>query len=439
MRIPTYRAYTLSNLDQIPQISSLSARQRRAIEVVGRVLPFKTNNYVIDELIDWTRVPDDPLFRLTFPQEEMLDPVHFVRLQRALSTNGHERALRRIADEIRLMLNPHPAGQLEYNVPSLAGRRLPGVQHKYRETVLFFPSAGQTCHAYCSFCFRWPQFVGMNGFKFAMRETESLVAYLEQHPEVTDVLFTGGDPLVMKTRILRRYVEPLLQADLPGLTSLRFGTKALSFWPYRFLDGQEGEALLALFRRVVDSGKHLAVMAHFSHPRELSTPAAQEAIARIRATGAEIRTQSPILRHINDDADTWARLWQEQVRQGCVPYYMFVVRDTGAQRYFGVPLVRAWRIFKQAYERVSGLARTVRGPSMSTTHGKVQVVGVTEVAGEKALVLNWLQARDPDWVMRPFLAQYDEQALWLDELVPFNSAGWEFDPGAGEYDRNLAA
>lgn len=165
-------------------------------------------------------------------------------------------------------------------------------------------------------------------------------------------------------------------------------------------------------------GKHLALMAHFNHPRAVMHPRVQEAIARVRNTGAEIRTQSPLLARINDTPEVWAAMWREQVRAGCIPYYMFLARDTGAQHYFGVPLVRAWEVFQAAYQQVSGLARTVRGPSMSATPGKVQVMGVTELDGERVLALQFLQARDPDWVLRPFFASYDPQALWLDHLRP---------------------
>src|SRR5690625_7980882 len=103
------------------------------------------------------------------------------------------------------------------------------IHHKYLETVLFFPSQCQTCHAYCSFCFRWPQFVGMDEYKFAMRETDKLISYLRDHPEVTDVLFTGGDPMVMKGHILRRYIEPLLEANLPIRRTIRIGITSLSY------------------------------------------------------------------------------------------------------------------------------------------------------------------------------------------------------------------
>jgi len=83
-----------------------------------------------------------------------------------------------------------------------------------------------------------------------------------------------------------------------------------------------------------------------------------------------------------------------------------------------VPLVRAWQIFRQAYQSVSGLGRTVRGPSMSADPGKVEVMGVTQMAGRRVIALRLLQGRNPDWVMRPFFAEYDEGATWLNELRP---------------------
>lgn len=160
-------------------------------------------------------------------------------------------------------------------------------------------------------------------------------------------------------------------------------------------------------------------MAHFNHPVELSTDAVKEAIGRIRKTGAQIRTQSPVLRHINDDPNLWAQMWKKQVQFGCIPYYMFVVRDTGAQHYFGVSLVQAQEIFRDAYQQVSGLARTVRGPSMSANPGKVQILGTADLGDQKAIVLRFLQGRNPKWVQRPFLAKYDENAIWLNDLKPF--------------------
>jgi L-lysine 2,3-aminomutase len=284
--------------------------------------------------------------------------------------------------------------------------------------VLFFPSQGQTCHAYCTYCFRWAQFVGIDKLRFASREAEVLSRYLAEHKEVSSVLFTGGDPMIMKTAVLQRYLEPLLAPGFEHLTSIRIGTKALAYWPCRFLTDADASDLLKLFERIRRSGKHLALMAHYSHPRELETAEAQAALARVQRAGAVVRTQAPLIRHVNDSSRVWADMWRDQVQLGAVPYYMFVERDTGPKNYFEVPLARAVEIFRRAYRRVSGLARTVRGPSMSATPGKVLVDGTAEVGGEKVFVLRFIQARDPSWVERPFFARFDPEATWLRDLRP---------------------
>ncbi|MFU8860276.1 MAG: KamA family radical SAM protein [Cyclonatronaceae bacterium] len=415
----SYKAYTLRNAKSIPQVQHLPEDIRNAMRVVGHVLPFKANKYVVNELIDWDNIPEDPIFRLTFPQKDMLKPEHYVEMDRILKSGADKAELKQAADKIRWQLNPHPAGQVHLNKPTLSnGTRLDGMQHKYRETVLFFPSHGQTCHAYCTFCFRWPQFVGIDELKFAMKESELLVQYIKEHPEVTDVLFTGGDPMIMKAKVLSTYIKPLLDADIPNLRTIRIGTKALSYWPYKFTTDNDADDVIRLFENITDAGIHLALMAHFSHKVELKTPAVQKALIRIRNTGAEVRSQSPLLRGINDTSEAWSEMWKEQVRQGIIPYYMFVVRNTGAQHFFDIPLEKTWDIFRGAYQNISGIGRTVRGPSMSAKPGKVQILGITEVMGEKVFVLRMIQGRNPDWVQRPFFARYNPDAVWLDDLEP---------------------
>lgn len=414
---PRYRAITRANVTKTAQWSRLDPEIQEAIQVVSTVLPFRTNPYVMESLIDWRRVPDDPMFQLTFVQPGMLNADDYAKMAALVRAGASKRELDTAANTIRMRMNPHPAGQLSHNVPTLDGEPVSGVQHKYRETVLFFPSQGQTCHAYCTFCFRWAQFVGIQEIKFQAAEVDGLVRYLRQHKEVTDVLITGGDPLVMKTKALRSYIEPLLGPGLEHIQTIRIGTKSVAYWPHRFVSDPDSDDLLRLFEQVVES-KHLAIMGHYNHPVELSTDVAIEATRRIRSTGAQIRMQSPLIAHVNDDAKLWADLWQTGVRNGLVPYYMFVERDTGPKAYFEVPLHRAWSIFREAYQQVSGLARTVRGPSMSAFPGKVLVDGVTEIRGEKVFALQLLQARDPEWVRRPFFAKFDPNATWLDQLEP---------------------
>src|SRR5580700_11394185 len=366
-----FHAYSAKHLDMLVQRAGLAPDERLAVRAVATVLPFRANAYVIENLIDWDAAPDDPIYRLVFPQPDMLPAEDVQRLADMISGGAPEAGLRAAAHEIRMRLHPHPAGQLLLNAPSLHGRPLPGLQHKYPETVLFFPRQGQTCHAYCTYCFRWAQFVDEPDLKMATDDMASVVGYLRAHPEVTSVLITGGDPMIMGSVVLRRYVEPLLNSGLDHLESIRIGTKSLAYWPQRFVTDPDADDTLRLFEEVAATGKTLAFMAHFSHPRELEPELVAAAVGRIRSTGAIIRTQAPLIRTINDHPATWARMWRSQMRMGMVPYYMFVERDTGPQGYFAVPLYRAHEIFRDAYASVSGLCRTVRGPSMSATPGKV--------------------------------------------------------------------
>ncbi|MDE5086891.1 MAG: lysine 2,3-aminomutase [Trichodesmium sp. St16_bin2-tuft] len=410
--------YGANNLDSIPQLSNFSEQERLGIKAVAQVLPFRTNNYILEQLIDWNNIPEDPMFRLTFPHPEMLDSKDYNHIIQLMTENVPKAVLKEAANKIRQQLNPHPAGQKKYNVPTLNGKPIPGIQHKYRETVLIFPAAGQTCHAYCTFCFRWPQFVGLEDLKFATRESGMFQQYLQQHQEIRDVLLTGGDPMTMKARQLSLYIEPLLEPKFDHIQTIRIGTKSISFWPYRYVTDEDADNTLRLFEKIVQRGKHLAIMAHYEHWQELDTPVATEAIRRIRSTGAQIRTQAPIVRHINDSAETWAKMWQMQVSLGCIPYYIFVERQTGAKAYFEIPLVRVFDIYREAIQQVSGLARTARGPLMSALPGKVAIDGVAEVAGEKVFVLSFLQGREPDWCKRSFFASFNPDATWLNNLKP---------------------
>jgi len=418
LTLPRIRFYHDTNIDSLPQIQKMPKSEILAMKAVAQVLPFRTNNYVIEKLIDWDNIPDDPIFRLTFPQQGMLPSEDFNQMFTLLEGNASKEKIRELANNIRRRLNPHPEGQREYNVPVLDLEPVPGIQHKYRETVLIFPAAGQTCHAYCTFCFRWPQFVGIDDWKFVTSESGRFQKYIKEHQEITDVLITGGDPMTMKAWQLALYIEPLLGPGFEHIQTIRIGTKSIAYWPYRYVTDSDADELLHLFERVVQAGKHLAIMGHYSHWKELETSISQEAIRRICSTGALIRTQSPLVRHINDQDEIWTRMWQTQIRLGCIPYYMFVERQTGAKNYFELPLLRAWEIFQGAIQKVSGLSRTVRGPVMSTLPGKVVIDGIATVNHEKMFVLSFLQGRESNWCKRPFFAKYDAEATWLTALKP---------------------
>jgi KamA family protein len=423
-----FRAYSAKHLDQLTARAGLDEAERLAVRAVATVLPFRTNDYVVERLIDWAAARDDPIYRLVFPQADMLPAEDIQPIADMLARGAPDREIQAAARLVRLRLNPHPAGQLALNIPEMAEEPLPGVQHKYPETILVFPKQGQTCHAYCTYCFRWAQFVGEPDLKMATGDMTRVTAYLRAHREVSSVLITGGDPMIMGAGVLSQYIEPLLDPELEHIESIRIGTKSLAYWPQRFVTDPDADDTLRLFGQVAAAGKTLAVMAHFSHPRELEPDHVAAAVGRIRATGAVIRTQAPLIRSINDDAHTWQTMWRAHLRLGMIPYYMFVERDTGPQGYFAVPLARAVEIFRDAYSSVSGLCRTVRGPSMSATPGKVCVDGVAEISGQRVFAMHMIQARDPSLVGRPFFAHFDPNAVWLTDLRPAFADRFPFEP-----------
>jgi KamA family protein len=411
---PRYRALGVRDLSRLAARAGATDYQIARMEAVATVLPFRVNEYVIEHLIDWSAGTADPIFRLVFPDADAIDPAVAERIISLRKEPESRDELKLLVSTVRRSLNPHPGAQLTLNTPSKNSDPSSGIQHKYPETILFFPRQAQSCHAYCSYCFRWPQFTDEDQLRFASSDIDSLVSYIHGHPQVTNVLLTGGDPMMMSAALLGQYIDPLL--TIPQLESIRIGTKSISYWPHRFTTDPDSRELLDLFKRVRDSDRSLSLMAHISHPIQLSTSVAVDAVHAITETGATIRSQTPMIRGINDSADTWIQMIRRQIRLGVVPYYMFIERDTGPQHLYSVPLHKALEIFRQAYRSVSGLGRTLRGPVMSTTEGKVLIEDVVEHEGEKVFVLSYIQCRNPSLVGLKLFARFNPDAVWLTDL-----------------------
>ncbi len=411
------KMYNENNFQTIPQLQNFSKQDLHIIKVVSSILPFRVNQFVLEELINWDNIPNDPIYQLVFPQKEMLSQEDFTTVSELIRNNSDRATMKKVAYQIRKKLNPHPSNQVN-NIPTVEDTAIQGIQHKYKETVLFFPSQGQTCFSYCTFCFRWAQFTGDQELKFASNDTKILCDYLASKPTITDVLFTGGDPMIMNTKLFESYFMPLLDSKLDHIKNIRIGTKFLSYWPHRITVADDADDLLRLFAKMIKSGKNIAIMSHINHWIELEPELTKQAIKRLQNIGVIIRSQSPILKHINNDPKIWSKLWKMQIHNNIIPYYMFVERDTGSKYYFQIPLYDAWSIYKDAISTVSGLGRTARGPSMSTSYGKIEVQGVTEINNEKLFILRFIQAKNPSFVQQPFFAKFDANAVWINDLRP---------------------
>ncbi|WP_328943359.1 lysine 2,3-aminomutase [Streptomyces sp. NBC_00250] len=386
-------------------------------DVVGRVLPFRIGSHAADELIDWSRAPDDPLYRLLMPHRDLLAPADFAAVEQTLRDGDRDR-LRLVVDGLRERLDPHPAGR--------DGGEL---RHPYPETLLVLPhqgpGQGRTCPSHCASCFRWPHFTGDPARGRALGGPGAMTAHLARHPEITEVVLDGGDPLLMRTELLDPYVTPLL--DRPHVRTIHIRTKAVSLSPQRFLDAPDVDDLLRLLERVVASGRHLTLLLHVSHPRELHPEPTRRAVGRLLATGAVLRTRGAVLRHVNDDAGVWARLWQEQTELGLVPHRMLVERGTGVRRCFGLPLAAVVDVHGEAVRRALGpvgrgsgpVVGPVGGPVMCTERGPLAVDGIVQLRDGPAFALRALRTRGPAPAGTAAYARFDPTARWWDELIPY--------------------
>lgn len=217
----------------------------------------------------------------------------------------------------------------------------PHLVRRYPDRALLLVT--DRCSVYCRFCTR-SRMVGQGGGSRSLDTLEPAFAYLEAHPEVQDVIVSGGDPLVASTERLRAILERL--ATIPSLLTVRVATRAPVTLPMRIDD-----ALCDALRAFPSTW----VMTHFNHPKEL-TPLAREACARLVDHGLPVMNQSVLLRGVNDRAETLEALFRGLVRARVRPYYLLQadpVRGTGHLR---TPIATGERIMAQLTGRLSGIA-----------------------------------------------------------------------------------
>ncbi|MFK7777779.1 MAG: hypothetical protein QM501_06605 [Gimesia sp.] len=413
-----YKAITALHLDKIPEINQLPPELQESLRIVSQVFPFKTNRYIIEQLIDWSQVPDDPIFKLNFPQKEMLPSEDYALLRNLLRQQASPAEIEMAVHKIRQRLIP-PAPTPNSKLPGISRPIVPGVWWPFQETIIAIPFHSNTCFAYCNYCSRWMKHTE-DVFDPFYDDATLLLPFLREHPQVSDILITGSDPLFMRASILKRYVLPLLEVE--SLRNIRFASKSLGYWPQRFVSDKDSAELLDLFREISAKGKHVTVVAHLTHPREISTEITKQAIRKILSANAVIRCQSPLIRGVNDNPQVLADLWNCQVQLGMVPYYLFTEADAGPGEFFKVPYAEALSIFQSAYSQVSGLARTIRGPVIADSGTKTLLDGVIDIAGKKHFILKAIQSPNAKDVGKIILADYQKTASRPEELTSLQTS-----------------
>ncbi len=351
---------------RIDSIPNIPPEDRVKLEKVAQRYVFRANDYYLN-LIDWND-PADPIRQLIIPREEELDD--WGELD---ASNEHAVTIAR------------------------------GVQHKYDHTVLLL--CNEVCGAYCRYCFRKRLF--MNDNDETTNDVSAGLAYVAATPSVTNVLLTGGDPLIMSTKKLVRIIGAL--REIPHVEIIRIGSKMPAFNPWRVINDAE---LQAMFRAHSGPQSRIYLMAHFDHPREL-TDAAVEGIDCFIRSGVICCNQCPIIKGVNDDADVLAEMYRKLSFIGCPPYYLFQGRPTAGNDPYKVPIVRGWQIFNEAIRRGSGLARRARFV-MSHATGKIEIMAVDS----KRMYLRYHRAKNPAMRGQFMIYKRNDDAFWLDELEP---------------------
>ena len=350
-------------LTRLEQISQLSQGEINRLDEVNDKFVFRTNDYY-QSLIDWDD-PEDPIRRIVMPDVQELDDWG------QLDASDEE----------------------SYTVAK-------GLEHKYDSTALLL--VNEVCAAYCRFCFRKRLFMDEN--EEVTKDVSEGLEYIRTHKEISNVLLTGGDPLIMSTSKLEPIIQKIREVDHVNI--IRIGTKIPAFNPMRIYNDP---SLEAMFRKYSTPEKRIYVMAHFNHPREL-TPEAVRGINFLLNAGAIVVNQTPMIAGVNDDPDVLAEMFNKLSYIGVPPYYVFQCRPTLGNRIYVTPIEEAFEIFETARTRCSGLAKRARFV-MSHATGKIEVVGLTG----RYIYFKYLRSPIEDNDAKFMVYKRDPDAYWFDD------------------------
>lgn len=314
-------------INEIDRVTAIAPGEREKLAEVCKTFTFLATDYYLS-LVDWND-PADPLRKIVFP-----DPQELQQWGKLDASNEHS-----------------------YTV-------LPGLQHKYDSTALLLLS--NKCAGQCRYCFRKRIFIKAEDQTVA--DIDQAMSYIREHEEISNVLITGGDPLMISTSRLRETVARL--RDIEHVQIVRIGSKTPAYNPHRILEDPE---LADIFRKYSTGDKRMYLVCHFNHAREL-TPDAVRAVTMLREAGAIVVNQTPMIAGVNDRPEPLADLFAACSFYGITPYYVFQCRPAVGNRGYAVPVERGYDVFEEARSRVSGLAKRARYV-MSHESGKIEIVG----------------------------------------------------------------
>jgi lysine 2,3-aminomutase len=283
-------------------------------------------------------------------------------------TNAADAIARQFVPDVR-ELDAHPA-ELADPIGDHAKSPVPGLVHRYHDRVLL--KIVGICPVYCRFCFRREMVGPEAGRNMGEDEIAAALAYIGEHPEIWEVILTGGDPFMLSERRVRSITRRL--AAISHVKILRWHTRVPVVDPERV-----SPEFVAALR---SAGASVVVGLHINHPRELS-PGARAAIARLADAGLPLLSQTVLLKGVNDDADTLEDLMRAFVENRIVPYYLHHGDLAPGTAHFRVPIARGLEIMAELCRRLSGIARPDYVLDLPGAFGKVSLLSsaVSKSAG----------------------------------------------------------
>lgn len=291
-----------------------------------------------------------PAMEALIDPQDPLDPI-------ALQFRPDARELITLGDE-----HPDPIGDR-------AHAPLEGIVHRYPDRCLL--KLVHVCAVYCRYCFR-REMVGPTGDgMLGSAELDAAIGYIQAHPEIWEVVLTGGDPFVLSPRRLGEVTARL--AAIPHLKVLRWHTRVPVVDPARVTP--------ELVAAISSPDATTYVVLHANHPRELSADA-RDAIGRLADAGIPLLAQTVLLRGVNDDAGTLEALMRALVESRVRPYYLHHLDKAPGTAHFRCTIERGRELVQQLRERASGICQPTYVLDIPGGHGKAPIAesGLRETA-----------------------------------------------------------
>jgi len=284
------------------------------------------------------------------------------------------------------------------------------VQHKYKNTMLLH--FVDVCIANCQFCYKVNEIrVENSNTGKILLKIQAALQHLDQHPEVNNVLFTGGDPAAVHSELLVETLRQLL--NHPNVRMVRFATKGIAYDPERFMAPE----LLQFFEEVDRwEGKQITMINQINHPAEFSKTAGR-VLKELRKRGVRMRGQPAVVKGVNDEVDTLIELQRRFLDHDVVSYYLTTFMPVRGVEQYGITLDEVFRRVSESKRSLNGLEK--KGVLLAShDFGKFEIVGFLPSAQRpEKIILKWHQAAMPQYLpesLRALIPTEPEDVLLLD-------------------------